>query len=485
MALASESVTEPGSGLVFVNTYDASVTSAYRNAIVTAEHELESDFTNAVTINVAFSYAPLHASDAAENAFSAVQVSYQTFASALRLHATTADDLLAVNGLPAADPSGGAGFEVPLAEANALGLARAQAGVEDTVTLNSNLAWSFGQDVVGAIEHEITEGVFGRIGSLGFADTLWAPMDLFRFAASGQRDDTGGSDGVTTFFGLDGAHVSALAFHSSVNALHVFDGFDLADWDNTITDAFGGGGAGLATFMSPTDLQVLDVLGWNPAGAPSLTMGTAGADALTAPAGDATVEGLDGADTLTGGAGDDVLFGGAGADLITTGAAFNRVNGNAGDDTIVGHSQIGDWLLGGQGNDLVNAAQSTGHNVINGNLGNDVIQGGSGGDTLRGGQGDDVITGGAGADVIFGDLGHNTLTGGGGADTFVAGAGVDTVTDFNLAQGDRIEVAASLQFSATQSGADVRIDLGNGGEMILQNVQLASLGPTAGWVIAG
>jgi Ca2+-binding RTX toxin-like protein len=436
-----------------------------------------------VTVDVAFSLSSLQASDAAENDFSTVQVSYQIFVNALRQHATTAADALAVNGLPAADPSGGAGFEVPLGEADVLGLVGAQAGVEDSVTLNSRIPWTFGQDAVGAIEHEITEGVFGRIGSLGVADPQWAPMDLFRFTAAGQRDDTGGSDGVTTYFGLDGSHVSALVFHNSVNAAGVFDGFDLADWDNTTADAFGGGGAGVATFMSPTDLQILDILGWSPVGAPSVTTGTAGNDALTASAGDATLEGLGGADTLAGGAGSDVLFGGAGADLISTGTGFNRVNGNAGDDTIVGHSQVGDWLLGGQGNDLIDATQSSGHNIVNGNLGDDVIHGGSGGDTLRGGQGDDAIVGGAGPDLIFGDLGHNTLTGGGGANTFVAGAGVDTITDFNPAQGDRIEIAPALQFSATQSGSDVQIHLGDGGEMILQNVQLTSLGPTAGWVL--
>lgn len=485
MALASESVSEAGSGLVFVNSYDASVNDSYRNAILTAEHELQSDFTNAVTVNVAFSFAPLPTSVGAQNNFSAVAVSYQAYVAALRAHATTANDVLAVNGLPAADPSQGVGFEIPTAEANALGLSGAAAGVEDTVTLNSRLAWSFSQDAVGAIEHEITEGVFGRIGSLGVADTLWAPMDLFRFATSGQRDYTGGSDGVTTVFGLDGGHLTTLVFHNSVNAAHVFDGFDLADWENTRSDAFGGGGAGVATFLSATDLQVLDVLGWNPAGAPSTTTGTAGADALTAPSGDATVNGLGGDDTITGGPGADVLFGGSGNDLISTGAGFNRVNGNAGNDVIVGHSQVGDWLLGGQGNDLINATASTGHNIINGNLGGDFIEGGSGGDTLRGGQGDDTIAGGAGADVIFGDLGHNSLSGGGGADIFVAGAGTDTVTDFNVGGGDRIEVAAAVQFSAAQSGADVLVSLSTGGEIILQNVQLANLGPTSGWVISG
>jgi len=78
-----------------------------------------------------------------------------------------------------------------------------------------------------------------------------------------------------------------------------------------------------------------------------------------------------------------VLFGADGNDSITGGVGFDRVNGNKGDDVILGHSQTGDWLLGGQGNDVVNAFQSTGHNILNGNIGADTLFGGLGGDTLH------------------------------------------------------------------------------------------------------
>jgi hypothetical protein len=44
------------------------------------------------------------------------------------------------------------------------------------------------------------------------------------------------------------------------------------------------------------------------------------------------------------------------------------VNGNKGDDTVIGHSLTGDWLLGGQGNDLIDATASTGHNICHLNL---------------------------------------------------------------------------------------------------------------------
>lgn len=199
-------------------------------------------------------------------------------------------------------------------------------------------------------------------------------------------------------------------------------------------------------------------------------------------------------DPIAGTTGDDVLTaaasgpshirGGEGDDSITGNAQYNDINGNQGQDTIVGHSTVGDWLLGGQGNDLIDASQSTGANIVNGNIGLDTLGGGSGADTLRGGQGDDVISGGGGADWLSGDLGHNTLTGGQGADVFhaSANAGVSVVTDFNGAQGDRIQLDAGAAYHLTQQGADLHIvlDSGSGGELVLQNTSQASF--QASWL---
>ena len=268
MSLDAENVTQPGSGLVFHNSYGAGVTEAYRAAIVTAENELQSHFTNSVTVGVNFKFQALGQGFSAQNNFSETPVSYSSFAAALRSHATTGDDIAAVNGLPALDPSGGAGFSIPTTQARILGLAVQTNSTDDTITLNSDLPFTFGQDAVGAIEHEITEGVFGRIASLGFTSTRWGPLDLFRFTATGQRDFTGGSDGVATFFGVDSTHVSTLSYHNAINAMGVSDGFDLGDWGNTRGDSFGPGGPNSPGTISATDLQVLDVLGWTPAGSP-------------------------------------------------------------------------------------------------------------------------------------------------------------------------------------------------------------------------
>jgi Ca2+-binding RTX toxin-like protein len=611
MTLPTEAVTEAGSGLVFINSYDSTVTDAYRTAVITAENFLQSHFTNALTVSVDFSYASLGAGTSGENNFNEIDVSYASLASALRTHATTATDVAAVNGLPATDPSNGVGFAIPEAQAVMLGLAAQSNDTDDSVTLNSSLGFTFGQDAIGVLEHEITEGVFGRTSSLGFAETKWNPLDLFRFTAGGVRDFTGGSDGVATFFGVDASDISTLQYHNSVSPTGHFDGEDLGDWDHTVGDAFGPGGPGSPGVVSATDLQVLDILGWNdtpfspapddfansltdtshPIGQLAIggsisaalqqagdhdlfavqlqagvtytinevghfggggtladpllqlhnstgavvasnddisdgtdpdsritftaaTSGTYYVDAggfadgytgtykvnisqtggsvlppntgevLNPSTGDNTLEGGSANDTITGGSGNNYLRGEAGDDSINGGSGFNDMNGNMGNDTL--HGGVGtNWVVGGQGDDSLVGGGGF-QDLVLGNLGNDTLSAGTQANVMRGGQGDDVIVGGSGNDYISGDRGNDTETGGGGADIFHGSQtiGVDQITDFNYAQGDRVELdPGTIVQSMTQVGANTVVDLGNGSEMILQNTQLSTL--PSDWIFQG
>jgi Ca2+-binding RTX toxin-like protein len=482
MPIAPETVSLSGSGLVFSNSYGAGVTDAYRSAIITAENALQSHFSNAVTVSMNFDLQSGSTAFSAQNSYAVVPVSYGALVSALAAHATTADDFAAVAGLPAADPSMGAGFWVPGAEARVLGLATEGQPVDDSIVLNGALSFNFGPDVVGILEHEITEGVFGRVSSLGLAETAWEPMDLFRFDAAGHRDFTGGSDGVATFFGVDGAHVSTLQFHNSVNAAGQLDGFDLADWDRTVGDAFGPGGAGSAGTLSSVDLQALDILGWTPSSAGGVSQVTAssgspsaaGGDSLAATSGATQVMGGPGNDTIAGAPVADYLRGGDGDDSISGGAAFDDINGNQGNDTA--HGNAGDdWVVGGRGDDSLTG--DAGADIVWGNLGNDTLDGGDGADQVRGGQGDDSLAGGAGNDFISGDRGNDTESGGAGADVFHTSqdAGIDKVLDFNYAEGDRVQLDPGTTYVLHQIGADTVIDTGNGNEMILVGVQLSTL----------
>ena len=491
MSLATESVTLPGSGLVFINYYQPNVTQAYRAAILTAENYLQSHFTDATTVGVSFDFASLSGSFSAQNSFDATPVSYAAYVAALTSHAVTADDLLSVAGLPASDPSNGAGFNIAASEARILGLAAQANKIDDHVTLNSDLSWTFGQDAVGAILHEITEGVFGRTSSLGFQGSRWEPLDLFRFTAAGQRDLTGGSDGMATFFGIDGNHVSSLQFHSSISAAGVADSFDLADWDHTRGDSFGPGGPNSPGIVTATDLQVLDVLGWTPVGAgppyvpPPDDFASSQTDTSLpfgqlSPGG--TVQGAlqSAADrdwfqvSFQPGVTYTISERGSHAGAGTLADPFLRLHDASGavvasnDDIVSGSnsdSQIvftatsggtyyveaGSFVDGYTGTYRLSLSQSGGGSALASTptIGNDQITGSSGGgdtidalagdDTinaggpasnyLRGNDGDDSIVGGSGFDDINGNKGADTISGGpSGDDWLVGGQGNDLIT---------------------------------------------------------
>ncbi|MDB5442042.1 MAG: hypothetical protein JWP73_418 [Phenylobacterium sp.] len=187
-----------------------------------------------------------------------------------------------------------------------------------------------------------------------------------------------------------------------------------------------------------------------------------------------------GADSFAAGAGPSYLRGGDGADSIAGGSAFDDINGNKGDDTLDGGAGGDDWLVGGQGNDLIIAHASD--NILLGNLGADTLHGGSGHDVIRGGQGDDFITAGSGVQWISGDRGNDTIQGGSGPDTFhtFSGAGIDKVIGFSAAKGDHVQLDPGTHYTLSQIGADTIIDMGNGDQMILQNVQVSSL--PNGWI---
>jgi serralysin len=210
--------------------------------------------------------------------------------------------------------------------------------------------------------------------------------------------------------------------------------------------------------------------------------GNALANVIQAGAGNDTVGGGAGADTIDGGAGQSYLRGDDGNDVIVGGSSFDDINGNMGDDTVFGG--LGDdWAVGGKDNDSLSGG--AGSDVVWGNLGADTQDGGDGNDQVRGGQGDDSITGGAGDDYVSGDRGNDTIAGGTGADNFHGSqdAGIDRVVDFNLAEGDRVQLDPGTTYTLMQAGADAVLDMGAGNQMILVGVQTSTL--TGAWVFFG
>jgi phospholipase/lecithinase/hemolysin len=180
---------------------------------------------------------------------------------------------------------------------------------------------------------------------------------------------------------------------------------------------------------------------------------------------DVSVQGGLANDTIAAEAGRNALQGADGNDSISGGSGFDDIIGNMGADTLAG-GLGGDWVVGGKGQD-----------VVAGGVGGDVVYGNLGADTVRGGQGDDIVQGGDGDDWLAGDRGNDTISGGEGADIFhtFAAAGFDRVTDFDAAEGDRVNLLAGTTYALAQLGADTIIDLGGGNLMVLAGVTLTTL----------
>jgi hypothetical protein len=144
------------------------------------------------------------------------------------------------------------------------GLTSVSNSPDDAVTLNSSYNWSYGQDVINALTHEISEGGLGRIGGLGDQNSLWSVMDLFRYNSSGAADYTDGRDGRTTYFSYNGgATLSSLAYNNEYNGGSKVNGGDTADF--TPVDVFGTSFPGETNSLSATDIQLMEALGWSAA----------------------------------------------------------------------------------------------------------------------------------------------------------------------------------------------------------------------------
>ncbi len=155
-----------------------------------------------------------------------------------------------------------------------------------------------------------------------------------------------------------------------------------------------------------------------------------------------------------------VVLGTPAADLVLSdGSGDDLIDGGAGDDDIYAWQGGNDWLVGGEGSDILNSYRAVGSN--------DVLEGGSGADLLAGGPGDDLlfgevygemaslieagevalsetgkgdlISGGFGDDFIYGSNRGDVLMGFDGRDLIVGGGGDDAIfgdDDYGLATRD-------------------------------------------------
>lgn len=215
------------------------------------------------------------------------------------------------------------------------------------------------------------------------------------------------------------------------------------------------GGAGADTLLGNELANVLD----GGAGADTLR-GNGGNDTLLGHAGNDLLDAGAGNDALSGGDNDDVLIGGAGNDTLDGGAGSDTASYASGSAAVrVSLAITGAQATGSAGNDTL-----TGIENLIGSTGADLLIGDGGANVLDGGNGADQLSGGGGADILIGGGGRDMLAGGDGGDVFrfaassdPAGATAttaDVILDFNIAQGDRIDLSGIDAVKQTASMND-------------------------------
>ena len=446
-------------------TYDSSVDSApigFKTALNSLVSFLQSNFTDAVTVNIAVGYGEIGGNVLGPNSLGASSTfmqrySYAALKNALIADASSATDKSAIASLPAADPRG-TSYMIATAEAKALHLS-SSSGFDGSVGFNGTGIFDYdnsngitpGQyDFYATAAHEITE-TLGRIlwaGSPGYT-----ALDLFHFSAPGERTFSGTTKG---YFSVDNGVTNLDYFNSS-------PGGDFGDWAQSAgKDAFlAFGGPDAVESISATDLKVMDVLGWNRAGSGGTggtgSGGTSSTSSSSGSGSDLTVSNVVATSTSvsytikndgTAPAGASVAGIYLSADTTITKSdtllvtkntpALNTASSDHESASFILPSNLPDagkyhiGVLADSTNAVVESHE--GNNgaaiaVILGNGGNNSLSGTSsvdsfwgfaGNDTLNGGSGKDVMAGGTGNDLYYVD---NT----GDAITEKSGEGTDSV----------------------------------------------------------
>ena len=220
--------------------------------------------------------------------------------------------------------------------------------------------------------------------------------------------------------------------------------------------------------------------------------------------GDMTIYGTSGDNIITTGSGSDIIRGGNGNDTIFAGGGNDTVYGGAGDDVIVASIGV-DFEDGGDGNDTLVTENAEGITDVTWNLldGTSGITGGeltaafanienaqvgydwetgeyigtSTNFTVIGTVGANRLETSEGNDIIESLGGSDTLIGNGGSDTFIFNIGengTDTITDFDLTEGDKIDL--SSYGIGTEEAAEVTMsDVSGSVEIAISGSTIASI----------
>src|SRR5947207_6069436 len=239
-----------------------------------AATQFTSRYSDPINVNIKVTASAGTSDFGSSTAFFLPVDTYNNLRAAFAADSKTADDATTIGtggSLPAgADPIATAHqYDVTRAQAKALGLRPDDMQNDGTFNFggghpwtydpnNRNLAGKF--DFIGVAMHEYTE-IMGRNSIMGDPQFVpgtpnYAAFDLFHYTGAGTR---GLNNGAGRFFSFNNGTSLLIAFNNNAA-----NGGDLQDWAGPAPDPFNAfGPQGEQDDLTPVDLQVMDVIGYD------------------------------------------------------------------------------------------------------------------------------------------------------------------------------------------------------------------------------
>ncbi len=277
-SIAALAAATSAQALNIIPVYDSSITSlsnatAIEAAFQNVANQFNASFASPVTVKIGVSWGKVASQTLGTGNISAsvspLRAPY-AYSDIVAAFAATAaanpnDPYLAsvMQTLPAKSPAGALSFDLPYAQAQALGLLSATIPLNSGyVGFSSTVNWDLSSangvsagmfDFQGLAAHEISE-VLGRVTGLQKATPAFATLfDALRYAAPGVSSF---SYSAPAYFSIDGGVTNLGAFNYSGTG-------DRSDWNAIAGDAQSAVlKTGTALSLSTSDMIALDVLGW-------------------------------------------------------------------------------------------------------------------------------------------------------------------------------------------------------------------------------